>query len=118
MLVDEMMPKLLAPRNLADEIITAPLRKMILSQPIAGLTGALHALRDRVDSTPTLPTITVPTAVIVGEADAITPPAEAAAMAAQIVGAQLVVIPKAGHLSPMENPRAVNDALEGLIDRA
>ena len=41
-LVDEMMPKLLAPRNLADEIITAPLRKMILSQPIAGLTGALQ----------------------------------------------------------------------------
>ena len=117
-LVDEMMPKLLAPQNLADERITAPLREMILSQPIAGLTGALRALRDRVDSTPTLPTITVPTAVIVGEADAITPPADATGMAAQIPGAQLVVIPQAGHLSPMENPRAVNEALERLIERA
>lgn len=117
-LVDEMMPRLLAPKNLADEKITAPLREMILSQPIAGLTGALRALRDRADSTPTLATITIPTAVIVGEADAITPPADAAAMAAQIPGARLIVIPRAGHLSPMENPHAVNEALEGLIERA
>lgn len=118
MLVDDMMPKLLAPQNLADERIAAPLREMILGQPIAGLTGALQALRDRADSTPTLPTITVPTAVIVGEADAITPPADAAAMAAQIPGAQLVVIRQAGHLSPMENPLAVNQALIELIERA
>ncbi len=117
-LVDEMMPRLLAPQNLADEKITAPLREMILSQPIAGLTGALRALRDRIDSTPTLATIAVPTAVIVGEADAITPPADAAGMAAQIPRAQLFVIPQAGHLSPMENPRPVNEALERLIERA
>jgi len=116
-LVDELMPKLLAPPNLADERITAPLREMILSQPIAGVTAALRALRDRADSTPTLSTITVPTVVIVGEADAITPPADAAGMAAQIPGAQLVVIPRAGHLSPMENPHAVNEALKGLIER-
>lgn len=116
-LADEMMPKLLAPQNLADERITAPLREMILGQPITGLTGALHALRDRADSTPTLSTITVPTAVIVGAADAITPPADATAMAAQIRGAQLVVIPGAGHLSPLENPHAVNKALEELIAR-
>lgn len=117
MLVDEMMPKLIAPQNLAGERITAPLREMILGQPVAGLTGALRALRDRVDSTPTLPTITVPTAVIVGEADTITPPADAAVMAAQIPGAQLVVIPRAGHLSPMENPDAVNKVLQELIER-
>ena len=114
-LAEEMLPKLLAPQSLADEKIPVQLREMILSQPVDGLIGALGALRDRFDSTPTLPTITVPTLVIVGEADAITPPADAASMAAQIPGAQLVVIPQAGHLSPMENPRAVNQALVELI---
>lgn len=115
-LAEEMLPKLLAPQSLADEKIPVHLREIILSQPIDGMTGALGALRDRVDSTPTLPTITVPTLAIVGEADAMTPPADAASIAAQIPGAKLIVIPQAGHLSPMENPSAVNQALVGLIE--
>jgi pimeloyl-ACP methyl ester carboxylesterase len=118
LLVDEMMPRLLAPQSLADEQIVAPLRGMIRDQPFDGVIGALGALRDRDDSTAALPTITVPVLVIVGEADAITPPGDAAAMAAQIPGARLVVIPRVGHLSPLENPDAVNQALAGLIDRA
>ena len=116
-LAEEMLPKLLAPQSLADKTTPVQLREMILSQPVDGLIGALGALRDRVDSTPTLSTIRVPVTVIVGEEDAITSPADAASMAAQIPGAQLVVIPQAGHLSPMENPRAVNQALAGLIER-
>lgn len=116
-LADEMMPKLLAPQNLADEQITAPLREMILRQPVEGVVGALGALRDRADGTSTLPTITVPTLVIVGEEDAITPLADAERMAVQIRGAQLVIIPQAGHMSPMENPGAVNPAFVELISR-
>ncbi len=114
-IADEMLPRLLAPANLAAPKLAGAARRMLVEQPVEGIVGALAGLRDREDSRPTLPTITVPALVVVGEHDAITPPADAAAMAAGIPGARLVTIPGAGHLSPMENPRAVNAALRGLI---
>jgi 3-oxoadipate enol-lactonase len=49
--------------------------------------------------------------VAVGEADALVPVEDARALAAGIPGAHLSVIPHAGHLTPLENPRAVNAAL-------
>jgi 3-oxoadipate enol-lactonase len=45
----------------------------------------------------------------------ITPPAEAQAMAAAIPGARLAVISGAGHLSPLENPRAFNAAVRTFL---
>jgi pimeloyl-ACP methyl ester carboxylesterase len=47
----------------------------------------------------------------VGELDALTPPADAQAMAEAIPGARLVVVPGASHLTPMERPGAVAAAL-------
>jgi pimeloyl-ACP methyl ester carboxylesterase len=55
---------------------------------------------------------------VVGEHDAITPPAEAAAMAAAIPGARLVVAPGAGHMTPMEQPAAFAAALAAFWDTA
>jgi 3-oxoadipate enol-lactonase len=112
---DDMLPRLLAPASQADLKIVGATRKMMAEQPVQGIVGALGGLRDRADSRPTLPTIAVPTLVIAGEADVITPPAEAQAMAAAIPGARLVVIPKAGHLSPLENPRAFNAAVRAFL---
>jgi 3-oxoadipate enol-lactonase len=112
---DEMLPRLLAPDSLADGKIVGAARKMMAEQPAAGIIGALGGLRDRADSRVTLPTITVPTLVIAGDADVITPPADAQAMAAAIPGARFVVIPKAGHLSPLENPRAFNAAVRVFL---
>ena len=112
---DEMLPRLLAPASQADVKIVGAARKMMAEQPVEGIVGALGGLRDRADSRPTLSTISVPTLVIAGEADAITPPADAQAMAAAIPGARLVVIPRAGHLSPLENPRAFNAAVRTFL---
>ena len=112
---DEMLPRLLAPASQADVKIVGAARKMMAEQPVEGIVGALGGLRDRADSRPTLPTIAVPTLVIAGEADAITPPADAQAMAAAIPGARFVVIPKAGHLSPLEKPRAFNAAVRAFL---
>jgi pimeloyl-ACP methyl ester carboxylesterase len=112
---EEMLPRLLAPRSLANPKLVAQAWRLMSEQPVAGIVGALQGLRDRQDSRPTLATITVPTLVLVGEADAITPPADGAAMASAIDGAGLVVIPGAGHLSPLENPRAVNAALRTFL---
>ncbi len=114
-LADDMLPRLLAPANLTNPRLVAAMRAMMTAQPAATIIAALAGLRDRPDSRPTLPTITVPTLVVVGEHDALTPPADAAALAASIPGARLVVIPAAGHMSPLENPRAVNVALRRFL---
>ena len=53
----------------------------------------------------------MPTRVVVGEADVLTPPSEARAMAQAIPQATLHVIPGAGHLSNLEQPDAFNRIL-------
>jgi pimeloyl-ACP methyl ester carboxylesterase len=65
----------------------------------------------RPDITSLLPTIKLPTLLIGGVEDAISPPGEMRTIAAAIPGAQFVEIPDAGHMTTMENPIAVNDAL-------
>ena len=69
------------------------------------------AIMARPDSRPMLATISCPTLVLVGEQDELTPPERAAEMAHGIRGAQLVTVPECGHLSTLEQPRAVTHAL-------
>lgn len=83
----------------------------------AGVIDGVRALRDRPDARPGLGAIAVPTAVIVGEHDAITPPPLAEALAAAIPGAQLTVIPGAGHLPSIEAPQPFEAALRALLTR-
>ena len=89
--------------------------EMILRQPVAGIVGALRALRERPDSTPLLATIRVPVLVIAGDDDQIAPAAGMEEMARSIPGAQFVLIRDAGHLAPLEQPRAFNDALNEFL---
>ncbi|MDO8359153.1 MAG: alpha/beta fold hydrolase, partial [Devosia sp.] len=63
------------------------------------------------DSRPELAAIAVPTLIVVGEGDQITPPDAAEEMHAGIAGSRLVVIPRAGHLALLEDSAAVNAAL-------
>src|SRR5262249_62202886 len=86
-------------------------RRIRLRQGAGALEWDLKAMRDRPDSTAFLSEISVPTLVVVGEHDAISPPAEAETMAKAIPGARLVTVPAAGHLTPMESPAAVASAL-------
>jgi 3-oxoadipate enol-lactonase len=106
-----MLPKLLSPESLKKADLVERAARMMKRQKPETVAADLAALRDRPDSTPVLPLIGVPTLVVVGELDALTPPAESQAMAAAIPGARLVTIPGAGHLAPMERPRAVAAAL-------
>lgn len=94
-----------------DEAVKSACEKWILEQPPASLAADLMAMRDRPDSTPMLGQISVPTLVIVGDQDPITPPADSEAMSAAIPGARLVPITGAAHLSPVEQPGLVNRAL-------
>lgn len=88
---------------------------MIVRQPVAGIVGALHALRDRPDSTSLLRAIDVPALVIAGEDDQIAPVAVMRQMARRIPGARFEIIPDAGHVSPLEQPQTVNQVLRDFL---
>ncbi|OLB09134.1 MAG: hypothetical protein AUH06_00495 [Gemmatimonadetes bacterium 13_2_20CM_69_27] len=115
-LVSRLLPKLLAPETQSE--VAEQVREMARRWSVPGLVGALQALRDRPDSTETLRQIRVPTLVLAGSEDQISPPAGARAMAALIPNAQFHVVPAAGHLAPLEQPlattRVIADFLETL----
>jgi 3-oxoadipate enol-lactonase len=91
-------------------------RAMISNTPVAGIVGALAAMRDRPSSESLLPTLgDVPTLVMVGESDTLTPPDQARAMAETIPGARLEVISGAGHLPPLEQPDEVTRRLREFL---
>ena len=91
------------------------LKKMMLgTAPEVAAADAL-AMRDRADSTADLPNITVPVLWLHGEEDALMPIEGARASAAKVPGAKFVSIPKGGHVSPMENPEAVDAAIQEFL---
>ena len=71
------------------------------------------ALRE--DSSDLLSKINVPTLIVVGDQDAITPPAESHMMASIISNATVVEISGAGHLSNLENPDEFNHAIHDFL---
>jgi len=84
-----------------------------------GICGTLLALASRTDTTAVLPNITVPTLVLVGEQDTLTPPSAAQAMKEKIPNAELHIILNAAHISNLENLKVFNSVLlkflEGLV---
>jgi 3-oxoadipate enol-lactonase len=116
---DQMLPKVLGTTTHRDRPdVVSGVRRMIESQPPAGITAALAAMRDRPDYTPALGKIAVPTLVIVGEEDGIAPVATATAMSGCIAGSEVAVIERSGHLSPIETPEAVAGAIATWLSTA
>jgi pimeloyl-ACP methyl ester carboxylesterase len=111
-IADEMLPKLTSPHTAERRHdLVHRLRAMMQDQNPQTLQHALAAMRDREDQTTFLPSIAVPTAIVVGADDKITPPALAEKMQQAIPNAKLSVIPLAGHMSPVEAPDEVTRAL-------
>jgi pimeloyl-ACP methyl ester carboxylesterase len=116
--VDEMMPKFFSKATAESRPeLAARVRALGAQASIEGLEGALAAMRDREDTRPFLHRITVPSLVLVGEEDAIAPVSDSENMAAEIPGAVLRVVTDAGHLSAMEQPVLVAEALRELLQR-
>ena len=116
-IADELLPKLVgdSTRSRRPEIVQR-IRSLILSNSTETIAGALTALMTRPDSTPTLSAIHCPTLIVVGAEDAITPPSLSEDMQRGIAGAELVVVPGAGHMSNMEQPAAFNEALALFLE--
>jgi pimeloyl-ACP methyl ester carboxylesterase len=96
--------------------VVETMRAMMAAAPVEGIVGALEAMMARPDSTPTLATIDVPTLIIVGDEDTLTPPAEAHAMHQGIRGSRLEVIGQAGHICNLERPAAFNHVVSEFVE--
>jgi 3-oxoadipate enol-lactonase len=90
-------------------------RRMMASTPPEGAVGAARAMADRTDSTPMLASINVPTLVVGGAEDTITPPTVLRAMAAEIRHSRVEILEQAGHVSPLERPAAFNHVVSEFV---
>lgn len=110
-IAEAMIGKLLSEVARARTDVVERVRRTILRQKPETLECDLIAMRDRPDQTAFLSQIGIPTLVLTGALDAITPPGPSRAMADSIPGARFVEIPEAGHATPIEKPKAVAAAL-------
>ena len=115
-LADAMIPRLLADsaeaRAAADRgAIETLLRQSILAQPLATVQAALAALGARPDMTEAMRGLRVPTLLVAGAEDAITPPACLEAAEEVIPDAKLLIVPAAGHMVPLEQSEVFNAAV-------
>jgi 3-oxoadipate enol-lactonase len=110
--VEQLLPKLLGRTTQQERpALMSLVREMMQRAPVAGTIGALRAMRDRRDASSLLGGIRVPTLVVCGAEDVLTPPAVMQPLAQRIRGARYVEIPHAGHLSPLEQPDGVTRAI-------
>lgn len=97
--------------DIVDEI-----RRTILSNSPLGICGALLAMAGRTDTTEALAKISVPTLILVGEHDAVTPPSAAKIMRDRILNSKLHLIENAAHMSNLENPSMFNEHLTKFLN--
>jgi pimeloyl-ACP methyl ester carboxylesterase len=114
----ELWPKLVHPRRVGDEKLQDVVASMLHETGAAGYIRQQRAIMGRSDSRDLLPGIEIPTLIVVGEGDAITPPEIAREMAEMIEWASLIVIGGAGHLSALEEPDQVTSAMRLWLDRS
>lgn len=116
-IADSMPEKLFSTRTHAEnpELI-AETQDVIRRSPPQGVAAAARGLAARPDVSAQLGAIDVPTLVVVGEEDAISPADEMQRIAESIPGAHFAAIPSAGHMAPLEAPVAVNTAIKDFLN--
>ena len=115
--IDSMLPKLLGDttRTARPDLVERA-RKMMLEMSAAGIAAVQRGMAERPDSVADLKTINVPTLVVVGAEDILTPLSEAESMQRNIAGSRLQVIPRAGHYAVFEQHEAAGNAIRGFLD--
>lgn len=115
-LAEAMLPKLFAQDSFSShpEAVNA-VRERILAAPPEGVAATLRGLATREDFRDRLADVQLPTLVVCGEHDAISPPEEMRGMASALPQAQFELIHAAGHLPPLENPAAFNAVLAEFL---
>jgi pimeloyl-ACP methyl ester carboxylesterase len=114
-LVRQWLPPMVHPDRLSDEALMQPLRDMIHRASPEIYEKQIHALLHRPDATGQLPAIACPTAVLCGRQDAWSPLDRHIEMARIIPGAELTIVEECGHMSTVERPEIVTEALRSWL---
>ena len=80
-----------------------------------GVKGCLLAMAGRTDTTEDLSKINIPTLVICGSEDKLSPPNVMKPMSEKILNSKFVLIEEAGHMTPVEKPEEVNSAIKNFL---
>lgn len=115
---EAMLPKMFTEQTAHErpELVQKLSNWMSAMKPI-GLVHACISMAFRQNSVPMLPSIQIPTLVIAGQQDQITPPELMKGMASEIPNSQFVEIEGASHLCPVEQPEAFNQALLAFLEQ-
>ena len=113
-----MLPKVLCAKTRSeDPMLVARVESMMARQEPKAVAAAARGMALRPDRTAALASVKVPTLIITGDSDELMPLPTSQAMAQTISGAELVVLPHAGHLSNLEAPKEFNAAVLGFLSR-
>jgi pimeloyl-ACP methyl ester carboxylesterase len=110
------MPRYLHRDRQNDKTLTSLVVTMFEETGAEAFVRQLQAIISRPDSRPLLGSIRCPTLVLVGDADVATPPELNKEIADGVRGARLVVVPNCAHLSTLEQPELVNNALARWLE--
>jgi pimeloyl-ACP methyl ester carboxylesterase len=112
-----LLPQLVHSRRINDATISQPIFDMAQEIGADGFVREQRAIIDRADSRRMLVDIDIPTVVIVGRQDQVTPLPRSEEMAADIADSRLVVLEDCGHMSPLEKPAEVTAALRRWLSQ-
>jgi len=116
-LVDDVLPTLLGETTRAEQpLVAGRVKALVQAAPAGAVAWAERAMAVRPDSVDTLRSVRVPTLVVVGDEDTLSPPAEAQAMAETVTGARLEILPRAGHLTALERPEEFNAVVRAFLE--
>ncbi len=117
--IERMLPNVFASDTyLSGTDAVESFKKIVNKQPGEVIAATMQAIASRVDSCDSLETINCPVTFITGKEDKLTPPTLAEAMQRNVPGSVLHIIPKAGHISNMEQPDVFNDLLLDHLEKA
>lgn len=111
----QLWPRLVHPRRLDDRALKQTVLSMMDEIGPDTFVRQQRAIMGRHDARSWLSQVEIPTLVVVGDADAITPPEHAREMAEMVEWASLVVVPDCGHLSSLERPEPVIAAMRAWL---
>jgi len=100
-----------------DEGLIATVKHIILSTSPETITGALNALKNREETCTSLHHINIPSLIICGDGDKLTPPAKSDELHSKIANSEYYLIPDAGHLSNLDQPLLFNQRIKLFIEK-